>query len=73
MLRSYEGTTRAELFEYGSLSAGSLLSIFPAGNPQTGLPGLLTTQAASSGGVAAPLDVFYYRSDAAGITRVTAF
>lgn len=73
MLRAHEGATRAQLLEYGSLSAGSLLSIFASGNPQAGLPSLLTTQAASTGGVAAPLDVFYYRSDAAGVTRVTAF
>jgi hypothetical protein len=73
MLRGYDGTTRAQLFEYGSLSAGSLLSIFASGSPQTGLTSLLTAQAASSGGVAAPLDVFYYQSDAAGVTRVTAF
>ncbi len=70
LLRNYDGVTRAQLFEYGSLPPASLLSIFPAGSPQTGLPTLLTVQAASSGGVAAPLDVYYYQSNASGLTRV---
>ena len=73
-LRSYGGATRSELLEYGSLSAADLLSIFSSGSPQTGLPGLLMVQeAASSGGVPAPLDVFYYQSNASGLTRVTNF
>jgi hypothetical protein len=72
-LRSYDGKTRVQLLEYGGLSTGSFLSSFFSGSPQARLPALLTTQAASSGGVAAPLDVFYFRSDAVGITRVTAF
>ena len=72
-LGSYEGATRAQLFEYGSLPPDSFRSIYRAESPQTGLPGLLMVQAASSGGGPAPLDVFYYQSDAAGLTQVTSF
>jgi hypothetical protein len=72
-LRSYDGATRAALLEHGSVPAGSLISIFAARNPQWGMPGLLSTQAASSGSTAAPLDVFFYQSSASGVTRVTEF
>ncbi len=74
MLRNYEGATRAELFEYGSLSGGSLLSIFPTESPQWGLPSLLTVQAAPpSAGIPGPFDVFFHQSNASGLTRVTNF
>jgi hypothetical protein len=72
-LRSYDGATRAELLEYGSVPAGGLLSVFAARNPQSGMAGLLSTQAASSGSTAAPLDVFFYQSSSSGVTRVTEF
>lgn len=66
MLRNYEGATRAQLFEFGSVPA-EVGSVFVNGIPQWEMPSLLSVQAGF------PLDVFFYQSNASGLTRVTNF
>jgi hypothetical protein len=70
ILRTYDGASRAELFEHGSVPLGQFFGLFSAGNPQWGLPSLLTAETTGS---SAPLDIFFYQSNAEGLTRVTTF
>ena len=69
-LRAFDGATRSELFTYGVLPPSGFQTA--SGRPAaSGQPALL-----SFGGVAANLfqtTLFFYQSDAPGLTRVTAF
>lgn len=71
-LRAFEGASRRELLTYGVLPPSEFRAQPATGRPvQWGQPGLL-----SFGGVSANLfqtDIFFYQSDAPGLTRVTAF
>ena len=71
-LRAFEGASRSELFTYGVLPPSGFTTYHATSRPTPwGQPGLL-----SFGGVSATAfetDIFFYQSDAPGLTRVTAF
>lgn len=71
-LRAYEGPTRNVLVNYGSLPAGGFITV---SNSNTGAlwrqPDLFVANALV--GTSLATDLFFYRSDAAGVTRVTSF
>jgi len=71
-LRVVEGATRNTLLTYGSLPASpdGVLSIGTADPLQYGQPGLLTYFGLSD---TATSDLFFFKSDAAGLTQVTRF
>jgi hypothetical protein len=76
-LRAFEGASRRELLTYGVLPSSAFrLQTARGRSAQWGQPGLLALGgdvALPSGGVSFQTDIFFYQSNAPGLTRVTAF